>query len=130
MVIRYLIDSSIANKYLNGGLPEEEFIFLDTILEMESVISVITKIELLSWVTDNREQYHKVEIFVENSTVLDLTHEIVNKTIELRRKYKQKTPDAIIASTALVHNLVTLTDNEKDFHNIKGLKMLNPNRKN
>jgi predicted nucleic acid-binding protein len=128
MVTRYLIDSSIANKYLNGSLPEEGFNFLDTVFEVESIISVITKIELLRWVTDNREQYHKVEIFVEDSTVLDLTDEIVNKTIELRQKYKQKTPDAIIAATALVHKLVILTDNEKDFNNIKGLKVLNPNR--
>ncbi len=78
MVTRYLIDSSIANKYLNGSLPEEGFIFLDTILEVECAISVITKIELLSWVTDNREQYHKVEIFVENSTIL-VTTQVLSK---------------------------------------------------
>jgi predicted nucleic acid-binding protein len=128
MVTRYLIDSSIANKYLNGYLSETGLDFLDVIFELESVISVITKIELLSWVTDQTDLYEKVKIFVEDSTVLDLNDEIVTKTIELRRKYKQKTPDAIIAATGLVYKLTILTDNEKDFTNIKGLKVLNPNK--
>ncbi|MCF8381671.1 MAG: PIN domain-containing protein [Bacteroidales bacterium] len=39
---------------------------------------------------------------------------------------KIKTPDAIIAATAMVHGCTLITNNEKDFNNIKGLKIANP----
>jgi len=37
-----------------------------------------------------------------------------------------KTPDAIIAATALAYDLTLTTNNEKDFSHIKGLKIVNP----
>ena len=36
--------------------------------------------------------------------------------------------DILLASTALVHGLVMVTLNEKDFRGIEGLEILNPNR--
>ena len=35
---------------------------------------------------------------------------------------------SIIAATALAHNYSLITSNEKDFTNINGLKIINPNR--
>ena len=130
MVIPYLTDSSIVSKYINGNLPTQGLDFMDFVLEVESNISIISKIELLSWVTDEAKLYRKVEIFIEDSEVLLLTDDIVLKTIELRKRYKLKTPDAIIAATALIHKLTLLTDNERDFRNIKNLKIINPNTMN
>lgn len=49
---------------------------------------------------------------------------IAAKTIEIRQKYKTKLPDAIIAATALVHNLTIISRNTADFKNIEGLKVL------
>lgn len=128
MVTRYLIDTSIASKYLNGFLSEKGFEFMDSVFVVESNISVITKIELLSWVTEEKDLYQKVVIFVEDSMVYPLSEEVASKTIELRRKYKLKTPDAIVAATAVCHKLTLLTDNERDFKAIKGLRIVNPNR--
>ncbi len=46
------------------------------------------------------------------------------------RKYPQgkkiKTPDAIIAATALAYGYTIITNNEKDFKGITGLKIINP----
>ncbi|WP_428654321.1 type II toxin-antitoxin system VapC family toxin [Runella sp.] len=126
MVNRYLIDSSIASKYLDGLLSEKGFEFMDSVFDLESNISIITKIELLSWVTEETNLYKQIEIFVEDSIVFPLSEDIVLRTIQLRRKYKLKTPDAIIAATALIHKLIVLTDNERDFRAIKGLKISNP----
>jgi predicted nucleic acid-binding protein len=128
MVTRYLIDTSIASKYLDGFLSEKGFEFMDSVFVVESNISVITKIELLSWVTEEKDLYQKVVIFVEDSMVYPLSEEVASKTIELRRKYKLKTPDAIVAATAVCHKLTLLTDNERDFKAIKGLRIVNPNR--
>jgi len=61
--------------------------------------------------------------FVKTATVFDLDEVIVNKTIELRKKHKIKLPDAIIASTAIIHKLTLITHNVNDFKNIKNLKV-------
>jgi len=58
--------------------------------------------------------------------VLELNENIKNKAIEVRRNYKIKLPDALIAATALVHDLELITRNTKDFENIKELKVKNP----
>jgi len=127
MVRRFLIDSSAVSKYIDGRFSESGLLFLDHCLIEAPNISVITKIELLSWVTDEKEVFKQIEIFVEDSNLFDLSAPIIEKTILLRRKYKIKTPDAIIAATALCHDMSLVTDNERDFINIKGLKVINPN---
>ena len=60
-----------------------------------------------------------------------LTEPIINRAIELRKSYKTKLPDAIIAATALVNDFTLVTRNVKDFDKIKGLAVINPhNEKN
>ncbi|MBL7803801.1 MAG: hypothetical protein JNL02_08720 [Saprospiraceae bacterium] len=44
----------------------------------------------------------------------------------LRRSFKIKLPDAIIAATALVHELDLVTRNREDFSKISNLTVLNP----
>ena len=128
MVSRYLLDTSAISQYLEERFPESGLLFMDDIFAIESNISVITQIELLTWkpIQDGMEE--KVAIVIEDSTLFGLSPEVVLETIQLRRKYRTKTPDAIIAATALVHDFTLITDNEKDFHNIKGLKWINPNK--
>jgi len=57
---------------------------------------------------------------------LGLTDNIVDTTIDIRKKHKTKLPDAIIAATAQVHGYALITNNEKDFANIGGLEIVNP----
>ncbi|KAB7727040.1 PIN domain-containing protein [Rudanella paleaurantiibacter] len=128
MVRRYLIDSSAVSKYLEGRFPEDGLAFMDSVFETESNISVITKIELLTWNPADANLEEKVAVFVEDSIVYNLSERIVVETIRLRRKHRLKTPDAIIAATALAYGFVVVTDNERDFDNIKSLKWLNPSR--
>jgi predicted nucleic acid-binding protein len=47
-------------------------------------------------------------------------------TAELRKTYRIKLPDAIIAATSLVYDLTLITSNTKDFKNIKDLQILDP----
>jgi predicted nucleic acid-binding protein len=88
---------------------------------------VITQIELLCWNTDN-ETEQSVKNFITDSLVLEITPDVITHCVSLRRNKKIKTPDAIIAATALAHNLTLITNNEKDFAGIQGLKFLNPHK--
>ena len=51
---------------------------------------------------------------------------IADKAIELRKAHTIKTPDAIIAFTALVYNLTLIIPNITDFKNIDGRITVNP----
>ena len=64
--------------------------------------------------------------FMNDCSMLDLTSEIIDKTISIRKKYKIKLPDAIIAATALVYDLILFSRNTADFKNIQELKVINP----
>jgi hypothetical protein len=61
-----------------------------------------------------------------DATVLDLTGSVVDVCIELRKKCKTKLPDAIIAASAMVYDLVLITRNIPNSKNIQGLKVINP----
>ncbi len=58
--------------------------------------------------------------------VIPLNDDIVKATIALRKKNKIKTPDAIIAATAMVLDFTLVTRNIKDFTKIPLLKILDP----
>jgi predicted nucleic acid-binding protein len=55
-----------------------------------------------------------------------LTPESADQAASIRVKHGIKTPDAIIAATAIVNGLTLITGNEKDFVSIHKLKLINP----
>ncbi|MGB2924786.1 MAG: type II toxin-antitoxin system VapC family toxin, partial [Limnothrix sp.] len=83
-------------------------------------ISIITKIEFLGWqkFLSDSELYEKAREFISYATVFDLNEEIAEQTIQPRQKFKTKTPDAIIAATALANNLTVVTNNTSDLNNL------------
>ena len=67
--------------------------------------------------------------FIAIAHVIGLSKPIVEQTIKLRRGVKIKLPDAIIASTALVYNVLVITRNLSDFGQVAGLVSINPHEK-
>jgi predicted nucleic acid-binding protein len=124
--IRYLIDSNIVIYYLEGVLTEKGRLFLNEVLETECQISAITKIEVMGWSFNDVAKNSLFRNFIDHSSILMLENEIIEKAIEIRSKIKIKTPDAIIASTAILNDFTLITRNSSDFKNILGLKTLNP----
>ncbi|MEA2055024.1 MAG: PIN domain-containing protein [Candidatus Thermoplasmatota archaeon] len=59
------------------------------------------------------------------ANIISLTNEIANLSIDIRRKYIIKLPDAVIAATALSNDLILVTRNEKDFDGVE-VKIYNP----
>ena len=90
------------------------------------VFSVITEIELLSWRAATDNDMLILQNFIADSLIIELETSIKMKAAELRRNHKIKLPDAIIAATALVYDLILLTRNISDFKDIDGLKLINP----
>jgi len=127
MGIKYLWDTNTAIYYLQRQFSPSAEQFMDSILqEYQPSISAITEIELLCWKTASESDLAVLKDFIEDSVVFELEKEIKLKTAELRKTNKIKLPDAIIAATAVVHNLTLLTRNVSDFQNIQNLSVLNP----
>ena len=122
---RYLIDSNVISNYFSDVFSEKATLFLANIIDKVPNVSVMTKIEALSWKNPNIAKEKMVELFVDVSNVISLSDAIVEKCVEIRRNTKTKTPDAIIAATTIVYGFTLLTS-DSDFNRIPNLKRLNP----
>jgi predicted nucleic acid-binding protein len=122
MGTRHILDTNVILDFMGKNFPEKAQNAIAKIVDEEINISLITKIELLGF--SNVEQ--NLIDFISCANVLTLNDEVVNKTIELRRKHKKKLPDIIIAATAIVHDLTLATRNIDDFKGIEGLSIWNP----
>ena len=120
---KYLIDSNVVIDYLGNKLPPNGTAFIDKLMP---VISIISRIEILGWHGASSEQINKLLSFINNAFIYPLNEPVVQKTILIRLQFKIKTPDAIIASTALVYDLSLLSHNNKDFKGIPGLTAIGP----
>lgn len=127
MDLKYLWDTNIVIYYLQGQLSvSSENLMQDIIGQVQPALTVINEIELLCWQGASERDMQVLKQFTAGSAVFNLTELVKLKTIVLRREYKIKLPDAIIAATALSYDLTLLTRNVKDFKNIKTLEIFNP----
>ena len=122
---QYLIDTNAVIDYLGNKIPELGMDFMNIIIDSIPNISIITKIEVLGFNAPDKH-YQTLINFINDATVFDLTNAVVEESIEIRKKYNTKLPDAIIAATAIVYNLVLVSRNISDFKNITNLKVIDP----
>lgn len=98
--------------------------FQDNLALREIAISVITKMDFLSNPNLGSKDTYLFDHFLDEITTLYITESdenLINETVAIRKKYKLKLPDAIIASTAIVNN-VTLLSADAVFSKIHNLK--------
>ena len=95
---KYLLDTNIIIYFFNG-VTDDKSIF--EILKSSFNISVITKIEFLSWpkLKDDEVLAQKAHEFISKATIYELDELVANQTIRNRQQARIKTPDAIIAAT-------------------------------
>ncbi len=122
METRYLIDTSAYSHYLTKRLKDQPYRFFETVIREESLVSIISRMELESWVPGSKELEANVRSVLSSSMILSLSEPIIRQTIKLRRHYRGlKLPDAVIAATAIVHSFTLLSTNDIDFQRINEL---------
>jgi predicted nucleic acid-binding protein len=92
---RYVLDTNVALYLLSGRL-------VNPLPVGEFYLSIISEIEMLSFSAIGQEEESRIREFLAQVTIVGLSEEVKQSTIEIRRKYRLKLPDAIVCATALV----------------------------
>ncbi|WP_167884921.1 type II toxin-antitoxin system VapC family toxin [Leptospira levettii] len=101
--MRWLLDTN-AIIYIQKGLVKEP------LPNAEIFISVISKIELLSYPNLTSIEKNFLNDFLSNIHIIPLSPEIETLTIDMRIKHKLKIPDAIICASAILSESVLITN--------------------
>ena len=118
-----IFDSNILIYISKNTLKIENLITND----IKSSISIISYIEVLGFPFATSEDQLYMQKICSSCKLIYLSDLIVLETINLRKQYRIKLPDAIIYATALIENVPLLTSNIKDFKLIDGnVKLINP----
>lgn len=120
-----LVDSNVIIDYVSNRIPEKSANQLDIYFNSCFSVSIITKIEVLGFNTQEYE-LEQLESFIQLSSIVYIDEVVTDKTIEIRRMKRIKLPDAIIAATAIVKNCILLSHNTTDFKKIEGLQVWDP----
>lgn len=128
MATNYLIDTSVAIKYLNQTLPVSGNAFIDEFINTDCTISFISEIELQVWTPDNPNDIIVYLELVARANIIGINPDIISETIAIRKNHKLKIADTIIAATALKNDLTLVADNDRDFLRIPLLKYINPKK--
>jgi len=119
---RYLVDSNILIEFTGGLLPENISTLLSDIIDQDFNVSFINKIEVLGHNTADEAWIN----FINQASVITIDDDIIEQTIQIRKSHKIKIPDAIVAATAIINDLILLTRNTGDFKSVKNLRTENP----
>ena len=84
--------------------------------------SVISEMELLSFSGITESEENNIKSLLLDCNEITISDEIKEKTIEIRKKYRTKLPDAIVAVSAIVNNLPLITA-DKGFNQIMELNL-------
>ena len=82
--------------------------------------------EALGYPFNTLEEELFVKGLCEACSLIDLSKSVIDTTIELRKRFKIKLPDAIIAASSLNYGADLVTVNVKDFKMIKEINIINP----
>lgn len=113
-----LLDTNIVLYLLDG---EETLIPL--LEEKNLFLSFITQLELLSAKYLKPDDISKIKQFISECTVIDISQEIKENTIQLRQSYSLKLPDCIIAATSLWLNMPLITA-DSDFKRVETIDLI------
>ena len=116
-----MLDTNAIIAFLKG-----EFSVVELVSKADDIgISVISQLEFLAFEGLTQKDKIVFSKFCERIQVYELNPnnlELMEIIIIIRKKYKLKLPDAIIAATAIVDNAVLITD-DKVFSLIQELKV-------
>jgi hypothetical protein len=111
--LKVLLDTNIVIGLLKGNGKAVELAEAVALDLSVSAVSQITRMELLGFSGMTEAEESRINQFLQACNVLLIDERVEQETIRLRKATSLKLPDAIIAATSVVHNVVLLTLDDK-----------------
>ena len=107
---------------------QADYAFLRHIISEDenAAVSAVSLIEIFGYPDLDEEDNRIFQEMLSRVRILRLENNIVVRAIALRQQRRMGLGDAIIAATALEHNLTLVTRNTRDFRRIYNLDLHNP----
>jgi predicted nucleic acid-binding protein len=106
---KFLLDTNIIIGIIKGN-DESLVVLQDRAVEMDMcAYSFISRIELLGYPEITNAEIEDIQNILASMTYLSITQLVEDMAIQIRRQYKLKIPDAIIAAMAKVNDLDLIT---------------------
>ena len=121
-----LIDSDILIDNLRGYEPARSYLKPFETGEARGHISIITVAELSAGQMASEDEEERVKRLLSIFDIIDVDFAMAWRAGELRRTYKSRIADAVIAATALSKDLTLMTRNVSHFEPIDGLRVEKP----
>jgi predicted nucleic acid-binding protein len=97
--------------------------FIEPFLDYSFSVSYIKEIELLGAFSLPKLMINQYQSLLNDCFIIEMDYKIKKACITIRKKYKIKIPDAIIAATAIVYNIPLITSDQA-FQKIKELELI------
>ena len=107
--IKYLLDSNFILGMLKSTPAVLKMLAAKRLTSNQCAFTAITRMELLGFPGITRDEEHLIRATLDQFRYLAITLEIEDAVIDIRRTRRVKLPDALIAATALCHELELLT---------------------
>lgn len=117
-----LLDTNIVIYFAKPG-GEELSRWID---DPAAFVSIVTRIEALGFPRISADEEAAIKEALSAMPEAGLSDAVAERAIGLRQQRKMGIGDAIVAATALVHEVPLVTRNIGDFKHIAGLRLINP----
>jgi len=117
-----LLDSNI---FIYAILPEHKEL-REWMAKQDIAASEISLVEVLGYSQLSSEDVQDLQDLFNASQIVPVSRTVTSKAIELRQQRRMSLGDALIAATAIEHNMALVTRNIADFNWIESLEVYNP----
>jgi len=117
-----LADSNLIIYAASGDYPD----LVEWFAEATPAVSAVSLVEVLGYHKLKSEEKSALETLFSQLNIVYPSAEVFQRAVDLRQQRAMSVADALIAATALYHNLALATHNVKDFESIKSLSLIDP----
>lgn len=111
--IKYLLDTNIIIGMYHKNSEVKAILRNKRVVIQQCAYSAVTRMELLGFPDITNFEKQSINALLNRMLRLSISQEIEEATITFKQRYRVKLPDAIIAATAITHNLELLTLDKK-----------------
>lgn len=122
---KFVLDTNVVIGFLAGVDWAVRFIKDVAFMDAEVFISAITRMELLGFPGITPDEESRINQFLSIVTKIEITPDIEDTAISIRRTSRLKLPDAIVSAAAICGD-ATLVSADTDFERVKDLQLINP----